>query len=223
MLGISKYTNFNAITESQKSSLLMSATKEVKTGKGETLDVIFCGCCELPVYKEDVYIGESDNGEINLLCGLCYYPKNLDMAHFSDLGVLIFAPDLTQEAVNSLALISYYVKSEANGNQDLIDLVSDIEDLMLRRSEVLNTGLCQGASIPSIVCQFLYMLDKEDYDIRDKMFSSVRLFPSEALASRQLVYLSTNVLKKFNPSKWIGLVQAMERETSLMPKNNQEL
>ena len=214
MLGISKYTNFSDLTDKESLRLLELATQKVKAENNVMLDVIFCSCCQLPIYKDDVYLGEH-NGSINILCGLCYFPKNLDMAHFSDLGVLIFAPDLSQELINSLALISYYVKNESKGNQDLIDLVSDVDDLMLRRSEVLNTGVCQGSSNPSIMCQFLYMLDEQEYNNRGDMLSSVRLFPSERLASRQLVYLSTNVLKKYHPSKWVGLVQAMEREISL--------
>lgn len=213
MLGISKYNNFSKLTDADTSALLASATKEVTTGGGNEMSVTFCQCCNLPVFEDDIYVGiTEETTDPKILCGLCYHPRNLDMIRFSDSGTLIFAPELTQEQVASLALVMYYVKSQAQENQDVMDLVSDIEDLVLRRSEVLNTGLCQGASNPAIVCQFMYMMDEDEYNERDKMLSTVRLFPSEKLANRQLAYLSTNVLKKYHPEKWVGLVQAMERE-----------
>ncbi|MCY9865137.1 hypothetical protein OTK49_21695 [Vibrio coralliirubri] len=213
MLGVSKYNNFTKLKDADTASLLASATKDVTTGGGGDMSVTFCQCCELPVFDEDIFIGTiEESNEPKILCGLCYFPRNLDMVRFSDSGTLIFAPELTQEQVSSLALIMYYVKSQALENQDVMDLVSDIEDLVLRRSEVLNTGICQGASNPAIVCQFMYMMDEEEYKERGKMLSTVRLFPSERLTHRQLAYLSTNVLKKYHPDKWVGLVQAMERE-----------
>ncbi|HHJ3080189.1 TPA: hypothetical protein ACPVZG_004040 [Vibrio parahaemolyticus] len=213
MLGISKYKTLKKLSEKETTALVNSATKEVSLGGGGTMEVMFCQCCNLPVFEDDAFIGQiEDNGDAKILCGLCYYPRNLDMVRFSDSGTLIFAPDLTQEQVSALALNMYYIKSQASDNQDMMDLVSDIEDLILRRSEVLNTGICHGSSTPAIVCQFLYMMDESDYKDRNKLFSSVRLFPSEKLASRQLAYLSTNVLKKYHPDKWVGLVQAMDKE-----------
>lgn len=213
MLGISKYNSLKRLSGKETAALVKSATKEVLLSGGGAMDVMFCQCCNLPVFEDDAFVGQvMDGGDAMILCGLCYYPRNLDMVRFSDSGTLIFAPDLTQEQVSALALNMYYVKSQASDNQDMMDLVSDIEDLILRRSEVLNTGVCHGASTPAIVCQFLYMMDEPEYKERDKLFSSVRLFPSEKLANRQLAYLSTNVLKKYHPDKWVGLVQAMHNE-----------
>ncbi|KDM90814.1 hypothetical protein [Photobacterium galatheae] len=213
MLGISKYKKLKKLSDKQTSALVASATKAVSTGGGKTIDVIYCHCCNLPVFEDDAFIGQTeDSADAKILCGLCYYPRNLDMVRFSDSGTLIFAPDLTQTQVSSLALVMYYAKSLASESQDMMDLISDVEDLILRRSEVLNTGICHGASTPSIVCQFMYMMDESDYEERGKLFDSVRLFPSEKLASRQLAYLSTNVLKKYHPDKWGGFVQAMGKQ-----------
>lgn len=212
MLGISKYDKLAPLKPKEEKALIARTTKKVQVAKGEAIDVMFCECCNLPVFEEDAYIGAIEGDTPSLLCGLCYFPRNLDMIRFANSGHLIYAPDLTQEQVSALALVVYYIKNEAAEDQDMMDLVSDIEDLILRRGEVLNSGICQGASTPAIICQFLYMQDEEDYEKRGKLLSAVRLFPSEKLAARQLAYLSTNVMKKYHPSKWVGLVQAMNKE-----------
>lgn len=212
MLGISKYGRLVPLKPKAEKKLIAQNMRKVQVSDNETINVIFCECCSLPVSDDDAFLDTLDGTTPAILCALCYYPRNLDMIRFSDSGHLIYAPELTQEQVTALALLVYYVKNEAIDNPDMMDLVSDIEDLILRRGEVLNSSLCQGASSPAIICQFLYMLDENEYKDKNRLLSSFRLFPSEKLASRQLAFLSTNALKKYHPNKWIGLLQSINNE-----------
>ncbi len=213
MIGIKKNQRKINLSNRKIKGFYKENTKRINTKNGVATSVIYCKCCKLPVHIDSVYIGwdSDDDLDVSPMCEICFTIRNLETLSYEDSGTLIYAPDLEQSQVNSLALLVYYIKSECTEDHDMMDLVSDIEDLILKRAEALNSGLCVGASNPSIMCQFMFLMDKESYQRRNDIFSGIRLFPSEKLAAEQTAYLSTNILKRFHPMKWVGLIQHVNK------------
>ncbi|PSU89767.1 hypothetical protein [Photobacterium kishitanii] len=210
MIGISRNKDFSKLKNKDIKKIRTAGNRNVVLEDGATTKIPFCSICNNPIQEDQIFLDLFDD-EPKQVCSLCYYPRNLDKITFKDSGTLIYAPDLTQSQVNAVALMIYYLRGIENVSQDILELTADVEDLILRRSDSLVNLLCQGANVPSIVCQFLFMLSDDEYSKVGNMFSSVRMFPSEKLAKEVLVYLSTNVLRGYDPKLWVSMLQKIKQ------------
>ncbi|UKA04720.1 hypothetical protein [Photobacterium damselae] len=213
MIGISRNKNTSGLHDRAIKKALSSQTKKFKNEQGKSIKIAFCSCCGNPVHNDDIFVDVQENSKIPLiLCPLCFFPENLDLIPTSDSGVLIYAPELTQEQVNSVAIMVAYLRGIDGAEQDILELSADVDDLMIAKGAILTNILSLGANVPSIVCQFLYMLNNEEYNKRGEMLSSVRLYPTENMFKNHLNYLKSNVLKSVSPNKWVSLLQVVNKE-----------
>ena len=212
MIGISRGKDTSIYSNRVLKKAVKAQTKKFKNKDG-TVKVCFCSRCDNPVHTDDLFIDISGiKNKPSVLCPLCFFPENLDLIPTSDSGVLIYAPELTQSQVNTVALMVAYIRGLESVSPDVLELSSDVDDLMMSKGAILTNILASGANIPSVVCQFLYMMDGEDYSRRSEMLSPVRLYPSPSTFKHHLDYLSENVLKTVSPNKWVSLLQVINKE-----------
>ncbi|MGR5558262.1 hypothetical protein ACQKQC_18490 [Vibrio fortis] len=215
MISVTKFKPEITLSAKQIDKIRTQHTKSVKVGN-ELKEIEFCGCCGNPIAEDGSYL-EPLNGVLTntiVVCSVCYMARNLDRITTRDAGMMIYAPDLTQEQVNAIAYILYFIKNQSNQNEDYLDLVADVEGLMYKRGDILTTLVCQGADVPSLLCQYLYMLTNSEFESHKEILSEIKLFPSEVVVSRQLKFLSTNKLKKFESKRWISMLQQINQNNT---------
>lgn len=204
MIGISKYNEHINPKKKELKKLLESQTKSTKSGT----EYLLCGCGN-PIHKERYHIvSESDTG-LKLICPICYYPENLDTVASSDMGMLLFAPDLTQKQVNSLAVMIAYLKQL--GDDDSMELVEDVLSILKKRQDLMESIYGEGASDPAIFCQFMYSLSEEEYNKRQNFVEHLKYLPEDNIIKRDVAYYKTNILKNYHPTKWRSLLQNLSK------------
>ena len=213
MIGISRNKDTSGVSNRSIKKALKLQTKKFKKEGGGVFEISFCSYCGNPVHKDDIFVDVAENsGSPKILCPLCFFAENLDLIPTSDSGVLIYAPELTQQQVSAIAIMVAYLRTIDGVSPDILELSSDIDDLMMAKGVILTNILSLGANVPSIMCQFLYMLNDDEYNRRGEMLSAIRLYPTDNMFKSHLDYLSSNVLKSVSPNKWVSLLQVFNKE-----------
>lgn len=209
MIGVSRNTYLAKPSKREVKKLIKSQGKVVEHSTGKK-SVPFCYCGN-PIHTDLMY--SLGNKPKRLVCPLCFYVKNLDIAPTSDIGFLIYTPELTQEKVTSYAIMLHYIKMSYPSSEDLMGFYTEQIEQIRRLVDPVEVVLGEGASNPSIMCQYLSMMSDDDYSKRDLVLKDIKLFPSYHLVKEQLVFMKTNVLKNYAPSKWVGLLQEVNKKT----------
>lgn len=204
MIGISKYNKKIKYSQKQINKAFAAQTKN--SAKGSS--IVYCDC-GLPINKNNYHlISGEDGSKIPLIqCPLCFHPNNLDYIASGDMGFLIFAPDISQAQINSLILMSEYIKTFEK--EELTELTLDMESTLRGRQDLMESIYGEGTSDPSIFCQFLYTMEEEEYNNRINFVKNLRFVPSPSILRNEVKYYSSNVLEKFNPKKWRSLLQSI--------------
>lgn len=207
MIGISKYNNKKQYTQKQIKKAFDAQSKSNAKGSAIT----FCDC-GLPINKNNYHLitGEDGSKTPKIQCALCFHPSNLDYIASGDMGFLIFAPDITQEQINSLILMTEYIKTF--DKDELLELTLDMESTLRGRQDLMESIYGEGTSDPSIFCQFLYTMEEEEYHNRINFVKNLRFVPSPSIIRNEVKYYSSNVLEKFNPKKWRSLLQSITKK-----------
>lgn len=203
MIGISKHD--------KKIVLKPKKVRQLEDNQRHESNENFLLCsCGLPMGKSNYFIRELDDGEHTLLCQLCIYPEKLDVIASTNMGEMIFAPDLTQQQVNAIAIFNAFVLEY--DDPDLDELCDDINAIIKKRRDFLESIYGEGSSDPELFCQFLYLLSDAEYANRGEFVKHMRYLPSTSIIKEDLDFYKTNILKNFTPNKWRGMLQTLNNE-----------
>ncbi|CAH7379956.1 conserved hypothetical protein [Vibrio chagasii] len=209
MIGISRGSVELTPKKKQLKKLLSSQSKTVKMDTGEELEQLFCPICNLPMPDKLVHFHND-----KLICSNCYYIYNLDLLAVSNPGFIIHCPELKQSQVTAFAMAIH----ASEGFDDVDEVLEEINSVFLSCRDNFERRYGEDTSLSSIMCQFLYSLSDEKYGERAKILKDARLFPSKEYVQPMLGFLKGNYLKSYTPDKWVGLLQAVNKEF----QNNKE-
>lgn len=184
--------------------MLAKQTKTSKTG----VEYLFCECGN-PIHSENFYVLCEESDAERIICPMCYYPMNLDSIASTNMGILIYSPDMSQEQVNSLAIMLTYLKSF--DDEDLYELTEDLMSILKKRQDLLESVYGEGTSDPAIFCQFLFSMEDDEYANREKFVNGIRFLPDSSVINSDVKFYQTNILKNFHPTKWRSLLQSISK------------
>lgn len=147
-------------------------------------------------------------------CPLCHMCEHIGFAGENNMGIIIHAPELTQEQINQILIHSFVLQQhanrieESNRNYDLYQDMTTNASLILTALEQRNLTIKRdfGTDCPTHFANIFMEMSDEEYAERDKgRFSGIRMLFHKTAFVDEINYWTNQLygLKGNAPHQWI--------------------
>ena len=125
-------------------------------------------------------------------CAQCFFIESVGVGGYGG-GTLVYLPELTQTALNSLCHVLFCAITNDTGYKSS---AQNIYRGFKFRSQVVEEKFGEGTSDPAIFGQLMIDAGVNKEDIKDQLFKNIRLLPSRAKFRKQIEKWASSALEE---------------------------